>query len=345
MHKNNFDFLRLLFATLVIFTHSYSLLGFVENDLFMQISKTHTFSYIAVRGFFVISGYLIFQSLVRSNSLVSYFWNRFLRLFPALLVVLLLTVVFGFFLFNGTLYDYINTSTVQTYIPKNLSLYFLQYPLTNDVFKDNPLPLVINGSLWTLRFEFSMYLILSCLYFFRKNKNVINISLFFLFFITLTGVSFFEKYLISIKFLLNWFQFFELGNYFIAGSILASLNIDKFKYKKQLLFVSLVLFLIFILINKLNYIVYIILPLLVILFGLYPLKYIDNLTVKKGDLSYGIYIYAFPVQQTLIYYFHPSINELIFYTICLVYILAFLSWHLVEKNVLKFKSIFSKRVL
>jgi peptidoglycan/LPS O-acetylase OafA/YrhL len=343
LHKNNFDFLRLLFATLVIVTHSYSLLGFEENDLFMQISKTHTFSYFAVRGFFVISGYLIFQSLIRSNSLVSYFWNRFLRLFPALLVVLLLTVVFGFFLFNGTLYDYINTSTVQTYIPKNLSLYFLQYPLKNDIFKDNPLPLVINGSLWTLRFEFSMYLLLSFLFIFRKNKNVINISLFSLFFIAVIGVSFFEKYLINIKFLLNWFQLFELGIYFISGSILASLNFNKFKYKKQLLLVLLVLFLILMLMNKLNYIIFIILPLLVILFGLCPLKYINNLTVKIGDLSYGVYIYAFPVQQTLICYFHPSINELIFYTTFLVYILAYLSWHLIEKNALKYKKIFSKR--
>lgn len=96
MYKNNFDFLRLIFASLVIVTHSYALLGLVENDLFMQISQVYPFSYIAVRGFFVISGYLIFQSLIRSGSLISYFWNRFLRLFPALIVVLFLTVFFWF---------------------------------------------------------------------------------------------------------------------------------------------------------------------------------------------------------------------------------------------------------
>ena len=57
---NNFDFLRLIFASFVIITHSYPLSGIKECDLMCQISNGQiSFSYIGVRGFFVISGYLI----------------------------------------------------------------------------------------------------------------------------------------------------------------------------------------------------------------------------------------------------------------------------------------------
>lgn len=74
-----------------------------------------------------------------------------------------------------------------------------------------------------------------------------------------------------------------------------------------------------------------------------PLKYISNTTQKISDLSYGIYIYAFPVQQALIHYHKPTVNELTIYTTCIVFILSYFSWHLVESKALKYKRIFSKR--
>ena len=70
MHKNNFDFLRLLFAIFVVITHSYSLSRIDENGLIAQLTGGQTsFSYLGVAGFFIISGYLIFQSMLRSSSL------------------------------------------------------------------------------------------------------------------------------------------------------------------------------------------------------------------------------------------------------------------------------------
>ena len=61
MHKNNFDFLRLVFAVFVIITHSYSISGIKEIDILSQLTNGQTaLSYVGVRGFFIISGYLIF---------------------------------------------------------------------------------------------------------------------------------------------------------------------------------------------------------------------------------------------------------------------------------------------
>ena len=105
--KNNFHFLRLLFAFFVVITHSYAITGIKENDILAQITNSQTtFSYIGVRGFFIISGFLIFQSLKRSENLLNYYWKRILRLFPALIVVLLLTIIIGVFITEENVTSY-----------------------------------------------------------------------------------------------------------------------------------------------------------------------------------------------------------------------------------------------
>ena len=84
MHKNNFDFLRLLFAALVVVHHCYPISGISEQDpLYYFSNSTLSYSYIGVRGFFIISGYLIFQSLMRSHGITDYLVKRLLRNYPA----------------------------------------------------------------------------------------------------------------------------------------------------------------------------------------------------------------------------------------------------------------------
>ena len=108
--KNNFDFLRLIFASFVIITHSYPLSGIKECDFICQLTFGQvSFSYVGVKGFFVISGYLIFQSLQRSENIFDYFWKRLLRLFPALIVVLFLTVILTLFVYYGVTTFFFNT--------------------------------------------------------------------------------------------------------------------------------------------------------------------------------------------------------------------------------------------
>ena len=136
MGKNNFDFLRLLFATFVIITHSYPLSGTIECDWLCEITNSKMlFSYLGVRGFFIISGYLIFQSLLRSKGLVDYYWKRFLRLFPALLLVLLLTVILAPLVYDSNV-SYLSNPSIYSYVYKNMSLYRLQYTIPG-VFENN----------------------------------------------------------------------------------------------------------------------------------------------------------------------------------------------------------------
>jgi len=117
---NNFGFFRFLFATIVIWSHSYTLAG--QNDPIWTISGQIDGGSIAVDGFFVLSGFLIAQSWLQQPLLSAFAVKRFLRLMPALLVA----TVFGAFVIGplGT------TSTLAEYLSsRGPWLHFLGVPL------------------------------------------------------------------------------------------------------------------------------------------------------------------------------------------------------------------------
>jgi peptidoglycan/LPS O-acetylase OafA/YrhL len=70
--------------------------------------------------------------------------------------------------------------------------------------------------------------------------------------------------------------------------------------------------------------------------GFTAIKGVSNFG-KHGDPSYGIYIYAFPIQQILIFYFKFELVEFIIYSAILSIIMGYLSWHFVEKRALRYK--------
>jgi peptidoglycan/LPS O-acetylase OafA/YrhL len=336
--KNNFDFLRLIFASFVIITHSYTLSAASETDILYELSNGRvSFSYIGVQGFFVISGYLIFQSLQRSEQVIDYFWKRILRLFPALFVMLVLTVLLAPFVYHSDIPLLRNTSYI-TYLPNNLSLYRTQYTI-DGVFENNPFGNAINGSLWTIPYEFTMYVLLAVLIITRRNTIATRIILASTFLLILTGIFFYHQQVKQLVWMLLGEHLFDLGAFFIAGSLLAAMNIEKIKWKAPLLALFSILAATTFSFEFFGYVKYFILPILFILFGLNPIKYIDSIGEKIGDLSYGIYIYGFPVQQTLMYYFRFNYAELMLSSLAVSYILAYFSWHLIEKKALTLKKL------
>jgi peptidoglycan/LPS O-acetylase OafA/YrhL len=338
MHKNNFDFLRLIFAVFVIITHSYPLSGIIEEDILFQITHGQTsLSYIGVRGFFVISGFLIFQSLLRSKSLTDYYWKRVLRLFPALFIVLLLTVLLGVFVYQGSPLDYFASKSVRTYIPNNLTLYSLQYHISG-VFETNPYKSAINGSLWTIPYEFTLYILVSFFFFFKSKGNFIRLILIVLIIVLYILNLMITDYLSELNYkVLNAKYMSNLGLYFLIGSFMANINFKSDKLKYVLFFAAIILFILSLAFNVFNKFEFIILSVIVIPFGLLSVKYINNIVKKIGDMSYGIYIFAFPVQQTLMYYFKFDYKELMFCSLIITLLLSYFSWHLIEKRALEFK--------
>lgn len=331
---NNFDFLRFLFASLVIVTHAYALLGQIEHDPFNLLTG-RAFSEIAVCGFFVISGFLIHQSLERSSSLASFLRKRFVRVVPGLAAVLLLCVlVLGPWLTTLPLAAYFSNKDTWSYLLSNLFLLPTHKDLPG-VFTHN-VETAVNGSLWTLRYEVLFYLLLC---FFFKTPQTVKKKLFPLLFVLFTASHLLLKfdYVQAPAALASHLFFFtSLGAYFSAGMSL-SLFTDRLLNDKRLLFVvSTAVFTLSSLVLQRELFVFSMLsfPVMIITFGyLYvPALHFSRYT---GDISYGTYIYAFPLQQALIVLV-PTFTPLPFMlpSLLLSWLLGLLSWHLVEKRFL-----------
>lgn len=351
VHKNNFDFLRLLFAAFVVITHSYalsySLADFNEGDWLFQLSNHQAkLSDLGVKGFFIISGFLIFQSLIRSKSLTDYYWKRILRLFPALTIVLLLTVLLAPFVYEHPSIPYLQNTEVWSYFPNNLSLFKRQLDIAG-VFDSNPRIRDINGALWTLQYEFIFYMLLSVLFVVRNRKTFLKIFLTASYLFLLIGNVFFYDQLCVYGYSpfgrTNYLL--DLGVFFFAGSLLAVFEVDKVKwpvYVPLFLFALLVLSLGFHFFKPLWYVLF---PLVVISIGLRATPYVSDIAKKIGDASYGVYIYSFPMQQALVHFFKLDFWPLVVSSLSLSLIIGFLSWHFIEKRALAYKSLTSKKTV
>lgn len=336
MHKhNNFDFLRFLFALFVVISHAYPLSGNTETSqwIYQATNGQIVLAKIGLNGFFIISGYFIFKSLQRSKTLLSYFIKRFLRLFPALFVVLVVTLMVLPFVYQGSVPIFKNKE-VFSYLPNNLSLYNFQ-PVIRGVFNHNPYH-SINGSLWTIRYEFSMYVALSILFFLRHKANIARVLLgfSFVFFLVVYNV-FLSRFLGSSIFGMLGYEILDLGSFFICGSLLASFNFEK-RNSVALIIITFIILLLALYFNIFNAIKHVFLPVLVLAIGFTPIPIFSTFG-KLGDMSYGIYIYSFPVQQFLVYFFGLDVYSLMIYSSIISIILGYVSWHLIEKHALKLK--------
>ncbi|PLX03001.1 MAG: acyltransferase [Marinilabiliales bacterium] len=341
MHRNNFDFLRLIFAIFVVLTHSFVLSGLGENDwLSLSTSGRFGLSYIGVASFFVISGYLIFQSAQRSKNLIDYFRKRILRIFPALIIVLIFTLILALVLYDGSGCILTNRS-FKTYLPNNLSLFNIQMQI-DGVFQNNPYKPTINGCLWTLRYEFLFYILSAVFIFFRRN-SFIKVSLIFLFVLLWFGRTFFIQELSVYGFYsIKGYDLLFLGTFYTSGALLAAFEINQ-KIKPLHIIIFSIFFILTIFVKPLYYFHFVSFPLFVISFGAWSTTYVNNIGKSIGDLSYGIYIYGFPVQQTLLYYFNLNYLELFIYSLIITACFAYLSWHIIEKQALKLKKLYKPR--
>lgn len=152
--SNNFDLLRLAAALLVIFHHGFVLTGRAPP----RLAGIDDLGGLGVGVFFVISGYLVTASFERSAGVGDYLAKRALRIAPALIVVLLLTaLVLGPLVTTLSPGAYLARPEPWLYVVRNALLYPVAYALPG-VFEHNPFPGAVNGSLWSLRLEFTCYL-------------------------------------------------------------------------------------------------------------------------------------------------------------------------------------------
>jgi peptidoglycan/LPS O-acetylase OafA/YrhL len=155
---NNFNLLRMIAATAVLVSHSYALtLGSASAEPFAT-SLGKSLGSIAVDVFFVSSGFLICASLINRPNAFQFVKARFLRIFPALFVVLLFTAfVIGPIYSSRSIIEYFSSLSVYRHVIQNAVLIFgIHYTLPG-VFESNAFSAGVNGSLWTLPIEIKMY--------------------------------------------------------------------------------------------------------------------------------------------------------------------------------------------
>lgn len=338
-HNNNFDFLRFLFASFVIFSHSFALMGDIRQDPLFPVAG-RVFSEIGVCGFFAISGFLIHQSLHRSSTIASFIRKRLFRIVPGLLAAILFTTfIIGPIVSTYSTSAYFSSSATWMYALKNSFLIPGTETLPG-VFARNPSP-AVNGSLWTLRYELLFYGLLSLLYFtpVSKRRVIIPVTLFILLSCLLLNrynIIVLQKHL---------FYFVVLGNYFLGGALLSLFPETLHKKKNILLLASTAIFLIslFFLKKELEAFGILAFTVMVITFGLHYFPVL-NFSKFTGDISYGTYIYAYPIQQALIVWLRPeNAFALMLPSFLLSWLAGWLSWQLVERKFIRRKQLFIRQ--
>ncbi|MCV2354529.1 acyltransferase [Paucibacter sp. B2R-40] len=293
LSKNNFDLLRFIFASIVLIVHTYQLTGLTELSLITKYLSSE----IAVRSFFIVSGFLILMSYERSKSLVEYFRKRFLRIYPAYAFTILIVAIGFFGVSSKNAPEYFAASWV-SYVVSNL--FFLNFlcPSLPGVFESNAIS-AVNGALWTLKIEVAFYIIVPIIaYTCRRSRPWLMLAIIYF------ASYYFPKLLNTGK-----LSGTPLGGslshqipaqlcFFVAGSFFYY-YIELFeKYLFYFLTFAIVVFLLrpFASVGPLEPFA---LATIVVFLGLY--LYIGNFG-KYGDFSYGIYIVHFPIIQLFIHF-------------------------------------------
>lgn len=331
--NNNFDFMRFIAATLVIFSHAFPLTG--NPDLLLTLSNGQTsLGDLSVFVFFVISGYFITQSFHYSKSISHYIKARLLRIFPGLIVsICITTFVIGPLATSLTFGEYFSDKGTYKYL-ESIFLYPMQWYLPG-VFGNNVYLSSVNGSLWSIPFEFMFYILVALLgIFFLLNKKTT-----LLLFNILIIIVFLRYWPFAITHFwgLELKTIFELLLYFVAGMLVFYYK-EKIPYSHYFAMISIIVLYLTVYTGGLKE--------LFVFFGTYLIFYVGyNLNIKTwkfyryGDFSYGLYIYAFPIQQYICFLYGGDMNPYINFVLAFIVtlILSILSWNLVEKRALNLK--------
>ncbi|MDD5151297.1 MAG: acyltransferase, partial [Flavobacterium sp.] len=159
-NKNCFDFLRFFFASNILLAHLCELSQSKSLEFLSYFSN----SSIAVKGFFVISGFLVTKSYINTPSLKKYFIKRVKRILPAYFVVLILSVLVFAFFSSLSFSDYIVDVNVYKYLGWNFVFLNFMHPCLPGLFETN-LFCAVNGALWTLKVEEGFYIVLPLIFY------------------------------------------------------------------------------------------------------------------------------------------------------------------------------------
>lgn len=274
-HTNAFDLIRLAAASMVLWSHQLALMGLPETGVSVL---RESLGGVGVLIFFVISGYLNTLSVIRHRSAQEFLTSRALRIYPALIVCVVFTVLLGACVAPDlqSYFDY----KLLSFIGKDITLFNgVKAGVSHAVFAGNVMPNALNGSLWTLPYEAKMYVGLAiCFVALRYNPVVAAL---------IAGCGVLALGLTALD--TFWLHFSFL---FVAGSFVAAMQ--TLQKARIAIIAAAALAFVFAISGRELSAWYLLLATAVISLGSAQLP---AWLRPRLDLSYAVYLYAFPVQQ------------------------------------------------
>jgi peptidoglycan/LPS O-acetylase OafA/YrhL len=329
---NNLDLLRLFFASLVLLSHTPELIDGNRGRELLSIltGGAMSFGEFAVDGFFALSGYLIVASWVRNPRLGSFFKNRVLRIYPGFIVAFLISVLIVGPIGAGGHSYFQKLSFTRTLF----SVLTLREPWFAHSFFERA-NTDVNGALWTISYEFVCYIAVAIIGYAAGRH--LRMIWFILSAFLLVGTCFVPE----LRPLPQINRFFvadlvRMSCIFFCGGSLYLLKFKGFKSSRSdvVVFVLFAITLLSIRFNSVGFAVFGSVFFLSIGLGHPKIR----LTRNWPDISYGTYLYGWPVIQ-LINWFFPDSEPWMVFPVVLMLSLAcgYLSWKLVEARFMSFK--------
>ena len=339
--RNSFDAIRMFAAFCVFFSHELGMAGYVEPALGpLGITLSSTGLYI----FFGLSGYLVFRSLLRDPRPLRFIQARLLRIYPGWIVSMVFCVLLGAAVTTVPQAEFWRDPLTWNYLLHNVPI--LTTPtefLLPGVFGTARWS-AVNGSIWTVKYELLCYGLVLGLSGLAAVLRVRRAALLAISTAGLVAVYihhiattpnpdsavFFARY--------NDFNLIRFFMTFLAGSLYAAC--EPLSERARLLFLlvpaGLVTFGLSPDFARAG--IVLLLTLAVIELGKSPLLF-SRAYRRVGDLSYGTYLYAYPVQNLVTSRLFDGHNLALVVAVSLVLILglAYLSWCLVERPALRLK--------
>jgi len=331
---NNFNLLRMIAASSVLISHSWSIAFSTTRGEPLTSFTPFSLGQLSVTLFFGLSGFLITKSFDNRRSATEFVIARVFRLYPGLLVSLILCVfVIGSLFTVERLSLYFSDPMTWKFIPAGLSLFRLKYQLPG-VFEHNPHG-GVNGSLWTLYYEVFCYICVALVGFGGMLAPRVFTAVIIAYLAVYTylrihlgaSASMGGYTELSLPFALGAAIYVYRTRIPLNAIVLVSLFLGVVLLQRSPLYREAIVF--------------------TVVYGTFWLGLLRSRLVLRynllGDYSYGMYIFAFPVQEALVASF-PGVApwQMIAIAWPMTLILAALSWQFVENPVLRKRHVFGE---
>jgi peptidoglycan/LPS O-acetylase OafA/YrhL len=306
-----------------------------HREILTTIFHSISFGELAVNGFFLLSGYLILQSWQRQPQLISFLKKRILRIYPGFIVASVISISIVTPLGIHPI-DFWRRIDFLTHLQEIL---FLTPPSAPpNIFQGYPYPQV-NTSMWTIVHEFRCYLLVAIVGItggFKRSTTWMVLSAFVFIVHNLPLAACFPQ--LSATFAHHLSDLMRLLTFFCAGGCFYLLR-ERIHYTRNRALMALGIVIISLFSESM-------LRLALPTLGGYVLFWFAFLKMPSlkwfgtsSDVSYGIYLYGWPTEKLLIWYF-PSLSPWLVFLCAtgICYLCGLLSWHLVEKPCLRLRN-------